>query len=72
MEPKPSQYDDFTTAQRVQSWADLFGFFIHMGRDKKPFVEVDGQRFESEEPDIALWYASRAMGMGVDYTMPEE
>jgi hypothetical protein len=66
MKEVPS-FEVYEQSQKLQSWADLFGFHIEMGRDNfLPYVEVDGARFYSPNPLRALQEAAGMMGMEIE------
>ena len=64
MEPTPDMLENYDRANRLRSWAELFGFHVEMGRiENEPFVEVDGVLIKAQEAAEALVTAARVMGM---------
>jgi len=56
--------NNYDKANRLRSWADLFGFQIEMGRENDvPFIELDGVRLQSEDMDLLLSGVAGMMGM---------
>ena len=55
---------NYTEAQKLQSWADLFWFQLEMGRvGGVPYITVDGMTYENEDVEALIKRAGSVMGM---------
>lgn len=54
---------NYDKANRLKSWADLFGFQLEMGRDAMPYIILDGIVSYGDNPESLINYTAIQMGM---------